>query len=61
MERGQYPLGFYGPYPMHFTIVLIAREIGDRFEPRNACEIALARVAHVLASPIQASRALTVE
>jgi hypothetical protein len=57
----QRPLGFYGPGRLVFTIVLMAREIGDRFEPRNACEIALTRVAHVLANPIQASRVLALD
>jgi hypothetical protein len=57
----QRPLGFYGPGRMEFAIVLMAREIGDRFEPRNACEIALARKADVTRNPIQFSHVLAVE
>lgn len=57
----QRPLGFYGPVPMVFTIVLMAREIGGRFEPRDACEIAQARKADVLRSPVQFSHDLTVD
>lgn len=57
----QRPLGFYGPGGMVFTIVLMAREIGDRFEPRDACEIAQARKADVLRNPVQFSHVLAVE
>jgi hypothetical protein len=57
----QRPLGFYGPGRMEFTIVLIAREIGDRFEPKNACEIAQARKANVIHNPVQFSCILAVE
>jgi len=57
----QRPLGFYGPGRMEFTIVLMAREIGDRFEPKNACEVALARKADVIRYPVQFSRVLAVD
>src|SRR5438045_3415322 len=49
------PLGFYGPRRMEFTITLMAREIGDRFEPKDACEKALARKDEVLRDPIRFS------
>lgn len=42
------PLGFYGPGRMEFTILLCAREVGDRFEPVDACERALRRRDEVL-------------
>lgn len=57
----QRPLGFYGPGRMEFTIVFITREIGDRFEPRNACEIALVRKADVIRNPVQFSRVLALD
>lgn len=47
----QRPLGFYGPGRMEFTILLCAQEIGDRFEPRDACAIALRRKHDVLQNP----------
>ena len=37
------PLGFYGPDKLEFTIVLCAIEQGDRFDPLDACVIALRR------------------
>jgi hypothetical protein len=37
------PLGWFGPSAGEFTILLCAREIGDRFDPLNACKIALGR------------------
>jgi hypothetical protein len=37
------PLGFYGPRQHEFTIVFCAIEQGDRFEPADACAIALRR------------------
>ncbi len=55
------PLGFYGPGRMEFTIVLMAREIGDQFEPRDACEIALGRKNDVLRDPVRFSHILAVE
>jgi hypothetical protein len=61
-DRVQYrPLGFYGPQRMEFTITLIAREIGDRFEPNDACEKALARKSDVLRDPIRFSHPISVE
>jgi hypothetical protein len=55
------PLGFYGPKRMEFTIALIAREIGDRFEPQNACEQALGRKNAILSDPVRFSHVLAVE
>jgi hypothetical protein len=40
------PLGFQTP-GMVFTLVLCAREMNDRFVPRNACAIALTRKASI--------------
>ncbi len=57
----QRPLGFYGLARMEFTIVLMAREIGDRFEPRDACEIALTRKADVIRDPVRFSHVLTLD
>lgn len=57
----QRPVGFYGPDRMEFTIVLMAREIGDRFEPQDACEIAQARKTDVLGDPIRFSSVLTLD
>jgi hypothetical protein len=48
-DRTQHrPLGFYGPGRFEFTIVFIAVERGDRFEPADACAIALRRKHEVL-------------
>ena len=55
------PLGFYGPHRMEFTIALIAREIGGRFDPKDACEKALARKNDVLGDPVRFSRPIPVE
>jgi hypothetical protein len=55
------PLGFYGPGRMEFTIVFVACEIGDRFDPQNACEVALARKADVLHDPVQFSHILALD
>jgi hypothetical protein len=46
---------------MEFTITLMAREIGDRFEPRDACEKALGRKDDVLHDPVRFSHVLAVE
>lgn len=54
------PLGFFGPGLMKFTILLIAREIGDRFDPRDACAIALRRKDEVLGNVERASRPIEV-
>jgi hypothetical protein len=45
------PLGWFGPSPKEFTILLCAREIGDRFDPPNACKIALGRKHEALYNP----------
>jgi hypothetical protein len=45
------PLGFYGPSRSEFTILLCAREIGDRFDPLDACAIALRRKKDVTYNP----------
>ena len=42
------PLGFYGPGRLEFTILFFAIERGDRFEPQDACAIALGRKNEVL-------------
>jgi hypothetical protein len=43
-ERVQHrPLGWFGPSSGEFTVLLCAREIGDKFDPPNACKIALGR------------------
>ena len=54
------PLGFYGPGRMEFTILLCAREVGDRFDPADACDRALRRRDEVLQNP-RASRVIDVE
>ena len=45
------PLGCYGPSNLEFTILLCAREIGDRFDPLDACAIALKRKKDVTCDP----------
>lgn len=61
-DRVQYrPLGFYGPLRMEFTITLIAREIGNRFVPGDACQTALARVNDVIRNAVRFSRSISVE
>ena len=42
------PLGCYGPEKNEFTILIGAREEGDRFNPRNAPKIALIRRKEVI-------------
>lgn len=54
------PLGFYGPSRLEFTILLCAIERGGRFEPRDACNIALRRKDEVN-NHSQASRIYNVE
>lgn len=34
------PIGYFGPGRMEFTILICAKEKGDRFVPRDACDIA---------------------
>lgn len=53
------PLGFYGPGRLEFTILLFAIERGDRFEPTDACAIALRRKDEILAN-VQRSRIIDV-
>lgn len=43
------PLGCYGPEQGQFTLLIGAFEVGDRFDPRNAPEIAVQRRAIILA------------
>jgi len=43
------PLGCYGPEDGEFTLLIGAFEVGDRFEPRNAPDIAVQRKAIILA------------
>ena len=42
------PLGFFGPGNGQFTILLFAKEKGNRFVPRLACQTALGLKAKVL-------------
>lgn len=42
------PLGCYGPEQGQFTILIGASEVGDRFAPRDAPEIAVQRKAIIL-------------
>ena len=37
------PLGFFGPNPYEFTLLVPAREKGNEFEPKNAPKIAIKR------------------
>jgi hypothetical protein len=46
MKAQHRPLGFQGP-GLVFTLVICAREVNDRFVPRNACATALARKAAI--------------
>jgi|SRR5665213_1633770 len=46
MKTQHRPLGFQGP-GLVFTLVLCAREVNDRFVPRNACATALERKAAI--------------
>jgi hypothetical protein len=43
------PLGFFGPGRI-FTVVLCAKEKGDRFVPKEACHIGLSRKAEIEAN-----------
>lgn len=51
------PLGFYGLAQFEFTIVLCAVERGGRFEPQDACAIALRRKDEI-ARAIRVSRVI---
>lgn len=51
-ERVQHrPLGFFGPGRWEFTVLFFATEKGGRFDPRDACEIALRRRDAVVSDP----------
>ena len=45
------PIGFFGPDKGSFTFVLYAKEIGGKFEPKNACEAAQRNRASAVANP----------
>lgn len=42
------PIGFFGPNRNQFTILLCAKEIGGKFVPRQACNLAQGRKNEVL-------------
>lgn len=49
VQNKQYrPLGCYGPHDNEFTILIGAREIGDRFTPLNAPMLASKRRIEIL-------------
>ena len=49
VQNKQYrPLGCYGPEENEYTILIGAYEIGNRFEPLNAPQMALARRLEIL-------------
>ena len=54
------PLGWFGPSQREFTILFCAREIGDRFDPPNACEVALGRKHEAIYDP-RATRVFPVD
>jgi len=41
------PLGFRGPKERTFTLVFPAKELNDKFVPKNACTIGLARMKEI--------------
>jgi hypothetical protein len=52
LDRVQWrPIGFFGPARSEFTILLIAKEKGGRFAPRDACSIAQKRKVEVTQNP----------
>ncbi len=57
INRIQYRLiGFHGPGRGTATLVFGAKEISDRFEPRNTCEIAQQNKAFVESNPAKYRR-----